>query len=232
MSVRQIAGDVVFVCIMSAIPVQRQIQLQLFPAEEDALLYAKSPTYQSLSETGQRCVRAYLAALSATGCFPSQTRVAEISGLSRHAVQGQMADKASPAWAAVTELLCSCREDLAMRGSIAIPQIAWLILAQFVPGEGRTTRDTRTLTKVELDVLKTAAAMGGVSGLDSGPVLQVSAAAAAPDGSKAGVQVSLGEGSSLSDLVAKLRESQLVRQIPDSSTESGQSAGLAAVDPD
>ena len=206
-------------------PSQQALQLRLFPEEEDALLFAKSSTYQTLTDTGQRCVRAYLAALASSGCFPSQTRVAEISGLSRHAVQSHLADKASPAWAAITELLCCCREDLARQGSIAIPQIAWLILSQFLPGEGKLPRQTSTLTKVELEVLKAAAAMGGVTGLDGGPVLQVSAAADGQSG-KAGVQVTVGDDSpSLAALVSKLRESQLVRQISASRTEAGQSAG-------
>ncbi len=205
------------------LPTKKYAQLQLFPAEDDAVLYSRSETYQSLTDIGQRVVRAYLVCLSEQGTFPTQSRIAERAGLSRHAVQLQLGDKASPAWQAITELLASCREDLAARGSIAIPRIAWLILSQFMPGEGRLPRQTSTLTRVELDVLKTAAAMGGVRGLDGGPVLNIQAAASA-DGAAAGVAVSVSEGDeSLAALVSKLRESQLGQGNAGALVEAGQS---------
>jgi len=208
---------------MPELPTKKYAQLQLFPAEDDAILYTRSETYQQLTDIGQRVVRAYLVCLSEQGTFPTQSRIAERANLSRHAVQLQLGDKASPAWQAITELLASCREDLAARGSIAIPQIAWLILSQFMPGEGRLPRQTSTLTRVELDVLKTAAAMGGVRGIDGGPVLNIQAAAAS-DGAAAGVAVSVSEGDeSLAALVSKLRESQLGRENAGSLVEAGQS---------
>ena len=216
-------GMVYCICTMPDLTPRKYAQLQLFPAEDDAVLYSRSATYQSLTEVGQRVVRSYLVCLSEQGTFPTQSRIAERAGLSRHAVSDQLGDKASPAWQAITELLASCREDLAARGSIAIPQIAWLILSQFVPGKGRLPRQTSTLTRVELDVLKTAAAMGGVRGLDGGPVLQVQAAASA-DGAAAGVAVSLEAGDeSLAALVSKLRESQVGQGKPLVLVDSGQS---------
>lgn len=205
----------------------RCVQLKLFPDEEDALLYSRSDAYQGLDEIGQRVVRAYVMALSDSGVFPTQSKVAALAGLSRHAVANALADKSSAAWQAITEILASCREDLAVRGSIAIPQIAWLILSQFVPGEGRLARDTSTLTKVELEVLKAAAAMGGVAGLDGGPTVTVAASAS---GDKAGVavQVSGGEASGLAELVSKLRASQLGRGNGGSLRDAGHPAEAGA----
>jgi hypothetical protein len=206
----------------------RCVQLKLFPEEEDALLYSRSDAYQGLDETGQRVVRAYIMALSEAGVFPTQSKVAASAGLSRHAVANALGDKSSAAWQAITEVLASCREDLAVRGSIAIPQIAWLILSQFVPGEGRLARDTSTLTKVELEVLKAAAAMGGVGGLDGGPTVTVAASASCD---KAGVAVQVtgnGEASGLAELVSKLRASQLGHGNGGGLREAGQSVEAGA----
>ena len=62
------------------------------------------------------------------------------------------------------------RDDLARRTSIAIPALAALIIRQFLPGEGKLPRDTRTLTKTELDVLRLSSVMGGVAiGSDGQP---------------------------------------------------------------
>lgn len=212
----KIARDAKFAFAIPQNPLQikgmttRPVQLRLFPDQEDAILYSRSSAYQGLDDTGQRVVRAYIMALSDSGVFPSQSRIAATAGLSRHAVANALGDRASQAWQAITEILASCREDLAVRGSIAIPQIAWLILSQFVPGEGKLVRSTSTLTKVELDVLKAAAKMGGVACLDGGPTVTV---AATTTGDKAGVAVQVtgpaDASSGLAELVSRLRQSQL-----------------------
>ena len=202
----------------------KPVQLRLFPDAEDAILYSRSAAYTGLDDTGQRIVRAYIMALSDSGVFPTQSKVASLAGLSRHAVANALGDRASEAWQAITEILASCREDLAVRGSIAIPQIAWLILSQFIPGEGKLTRATSTLTKVELEVLKAAAAMGGVACLDGGPTVTV--AAAASDG-KAGVSVQVSaptDASGLAELVGKLRQSQLGQGFAAAPQTAGHSA--------
>lgn len=213
------------------------IQLQLFPTEEDSLLYGRSPTWQSLSDTGKAVVRSYLVTLSQTGRLPTQTQLAKTSGLSRHAVSLQLGDSASLAWRAITELLASCRDDLAARSSVAIPYIAVLILQQFARGPGRMPRETSTLTRVELDVLKAAGAMGGIPAnlmMDT-PVVQV-AAGVTPGGQPvAAVSVGSTGGATLADLVSKLRASQLGQGLPPLSVEAGQSAvacekGAAAVE--
>ena len=210
-------------CIITGMTA-KPVQLRLFPDAEDAILYSRSAAYTGLDDTGQRVVRAYIMALSDSGVFPTQSKVASLAGLSRHAVANALGDRASEAWQAITEILASCREDLAVRGSIAIPQIAWLILSQFVPGEGKLTRATSTLTKVELEVLKAAAAMGGVACLDGGPTVTV--AAAASDG-KAGVSVQVSaptDASGLAELVGKLRQSQLGQGFTASPQDTGHSA--------
>ena len=198
--------------------------MKLFPEEDDVLLYSRSEAYQGLGDIEQRIVRAYIMALSDGGVFPTQSKVATQAGLSRHAVSNALGDRASAAWQAITEILASCREDLAVRGSVAIPQIAWLILSQFVPGEGKLVRETSSLTEVELEVLKLAAAMGGVSCLDGGPTVTVSAAAS---GDKAGVAVQVSAPSDtagLAELVSKLRASQLGQANACPAQVSGQSA--------
>lgn len=204
---------------------QRPVQLRLFPDADDAILYSRSSAYTGLDDIEQRVVRAYVMALSDSGVFPTQSRVAALAGLSRHAVANALGDRSSQSWQAITEILASCREDLAVRGSIAIPQIAWLILSQFVPGEGKLTRATSTLTKVELEVLKAAAAMGGVACLDGGPTVSV---AATTTGDKATVAVQVAapptDATGLAELVSKLRASQLGQGFAGAPQKAGHSA--------
>lgn len=149
---------------------RRPQQLRLFPdAEEDATVYGMSDTYRRLDETGQRIVRGYLVALNESGDWPSQSKIASASGLGRSTVCEKLKSDVA-IMAAVTEIISMTRDDLARRTSIAIPALAALIIRQFLPGEGKLPRDTRTLTKTELDVLRLSSVMGGVAiGSDGQP---------------------------------------------------------------
>ncbi len=149
---------------------RRPQQLRLFPdAEEDATIYGMSDTYRRLDETGQRIVRGYLVALNESGDWPSQSKIASASGLGRSTVCEKLKSDVA-IMAAVTEIISMTRDDLARRTSIAIPALAALIIRQFLPGEGKLPRDTRTLTKTELDVLRLSSVMGGVAiGSDGQP---------------------------------------------------------------
>ena len=141
---------------------RRPQQLRLFPDEEDdAVYFEKSERYRRLDDTGQKIVCGYMSALNGSGHWPSQSKIAEASGLARSTVCEKLRDDPN-IMAAVTEIIALTRDDLACRATIAIPELAFIILRQFRPGEGKMPRDTRTLTKVEYDVLCAASAMGGV----------------------------------------------------------------------
>jgi hypothetical protein len=149
---------------------RRMQQLRLFPDEDDdADIYRKSETYRRLDDTGQRIVRGYITAFNDTGDWPTQAKIAETSGLARSTVSEKL--KADGGiMASITEIIATTRSDWAIRTTIGIPALAALIIRQFLPGEGKLPRDTRTLTKVELDVLRLASVMGGVAlGPEGGP---------------------------------------------------------------
>lgn len=189
---------------------RRMQQLRLWPSDdEDALIYQTSALYRRLDDTGQKIVRGYLMALEKQGDWPSKRSVAEMSGLSKSTVSERL-QKGSEEMAAITEVLSSCRDDLARRSSVAIPALAALITAQFFPPKdsGRLPRDTRTLTPVELKVLHLASAMGGVAiGLDGQPASLVVATQHNQDGSTTtAAQIQMpSAGPSLQDILIKLR---------------------------
>jgi len=140
-------------------------QLKLFPDDvDDAEYVRKSQTYRHLDDTGQRIVRGYISAFNSIGDWPTQAKIAETAGLARSTVSEKLkAD--GDIMAAVTEIIATTRNDLAVQTTIGIPALAILILRQFLPAEGRMPRDTRTLTKVEFDVLRLSGFMGGVSNI-------------------------------------------------------------------
>lgn len=193
---------------------RRPVQLRLWPAaDDDALIYQSSSAYRGLDETGQRVVRGYLMALEATGDWPTQSRIASLTGLSRSTVSAHLA-RGSAEMAAVTEILSACRTELAQRTTVAIPALAALIVSQFFPSEGgRLARDTRTLTKTELEVLTLATAMGGVAVGPSGQpasLLTVSAQSSPDGGQTVAAQIALPSGTTptLADMLSKLRAGQ------------------------
>lgn len=200
------------------------VQLELFPTEEDSVLYDRSATYASLGDVGRRVVRAYLSCLEGTGKIPTQSELASKSGLSRHAVSNQLGERSAPAWQAITEILASCRDRLAVQSSIAIPALAWLILRQFLPGQGARLlpRDTSSLTPTELKVLQAAAAMGGVTPLMGGDSVTLQVGATSGDGQAAASVTIQGEvDGTLADLVSKLREVGQGRSVGGLSTGAG-----------
>lgn len=157
--------DVPYLSVMETKDLQprRMQQLRLFPdADDDAAIYRMSETYRKLDETGQKVVQGYLVALDRAGDLPSQAKIAEAANLGRSTVSEKLKDDGKAIMAAVTEIIAMTRDDEARRSSIAIPKLASLIFWQFVPAEGKLARDTRTLTKVELEVLKLSSMMGGV----------------------------------------------------------------------
>ena len=203
------------------------VQLELFPCDEDSVLFSRSAMYQSLGDTGRRVVRAYLACLERTGKLPTQSDLARTSGLSRHAVSDQLGDRASAAWRAITEVLATFRDELAVRSSVAIPQLAWLIIQQFLPGGRRLPRETSSLTKVELEVLRAAAAMGGCSPLMGGDAtIQVSAGVA--DGKAVAVAAvrQSDDSLTLADLVSKLQAGVIGQPAGVPGTAAGHPAAL------
>ncbi len=200
--------------------------MELFSSDEDSVLYERSATYVALSDVGRRVVRAYLSCLEETGRIPTQSELASKSGLSRHAVSNQLGEKSSPAWQAITEILASCRDRLAVQSSIAIPALAWLILQQFFPGQKSLPRETKTLTQVELKVLQAAAAMGGVMPVMGGDSVTLQVGATSGAGGQAAASVTIqGADGTLADLVSKLREVGQGQSFGGMSMGAGQSVG-------
>lgn len=196
----------------NAVPARPE-QLRLWPTDDDdALIYQSSAAYRRLDDTGQKIVRAYLVALDQTGDFPTRAKIATVSGLSRSTVSEHLA-KGSAEMAAITEILAACRDDLARRSSIAIPALAALIMQQFFPSTGRLGRDTRSLTKVEYDILRTAAMMGGVAIGPDGQPASLTLATQMADGTAAVAKVEIPTtvttpSVTLQDMLSKLRGEQ------------------------
>ena len=176
-----------------ALQVKRKEQLRLFPDEEDAAIHGLSDAYRRLDDVGQKIVRGYLIALNRSGDWPTQSRIAEAANLGRSTVCERLKADSS-IMSAITEIIVATRDDVARRTSVTIPQLAALIARQFFPGEGKLPRDTRTLTKQELEVLKLASIMAGVT-FGDGPTTNVTLGTrVASDGSTQTIaQVNVGQ---------------------------------------
>lgn len=195
---------------MTNLPAQpkRMQQLRLFPSDEpDALIYQSSDLYRRLDDTGQKIVRGYLMALQKLGDWPKVRSIAEMSGVSKSTVSARL-QKGSDVMAAITDVLSSCRDDMAIRTSILIPALAGVIGMQFFPTDGKIPRDTRTLTTNELKVLQLASIMGGarIGGPDGQPA-SLTVAAQTGDGTAVAAKIEMpSQGPSLEDIMIKLRQ--------------------------